>query len=246
MQPEEELSLLQLKKLMRLFKQHKPEPLHHAKPGRMNLNEFNKAINKAWPERDLTSEIEVLFRKVDLSSDGLVDWEEFSSYILLRLQERELSRSSSSSKVFQSPPRMVKIQKSKVTEIGAKTNRSSECQKQLGDVVTYQVELLWFIINYLYLWFLRNQLHVFLLLQIRQDIYLWATWVSRIFLVEIICTSLLFDISRFTDEENAYKLVKPCPIMTLTSKTLWEKWLLNNFIRRDKKYVAFRRMHCSL
>jgi hypothetical protein len=123
-QLEEELSLLQLKKLMRLFKQHKPEQKYKTfsylrsrdvgKPGLMNLDEFNKALNKAVHDRVLASEMEELFRKVDISSDGLVDWEELSSYILLRLQERELLRSSSSGKVFQNPPKIVKIEKCKV------------------------------------------------------------------------------------------------------------------------------------
>ncbi|XP_028395533.1 WD repeat-containing protein on Y chromosome-like [Dendronephthya gigantea] len=122
-QLEEELSLLQLKKLMRLFKQHKPEQKHRTfsnlpsraagKPGYMNLDEFDKALNKALHDQVLTSEIEELFRKVDISSDGLVDWDELSSYILLRLQERELLRSTGHGKVFQNPPKIVKIEKCK-------------------------------------------------------------------------------------------------------------------------------------
>ena len=122
LQVEEELSLLQLKKLMRLFKQHKPRQRYFnylpsrdaSKPGLMNLDEFNKALKKAFHDKVLVSEIEELFHKVDISSDGLVDWEEFSSYILLRLRERELSRSSNFGKVFQNPPKIVKIEKCKV------------------------------------------------------------------------------------------------------------------------------------
>ena len=114
---------MQLKKLMRLFKQHKPRPKFFnylpsrdaSKPGLMNLDEFEKALTKATKyDKVLVSEIEELFHKVDISSDGLVDWEEFSSYILLRLQERELSRSSNFGKVFQNPPKIVKIEKCKV------------------------------------------------------------------------------------------------------------------------------------
>ena len=124
-QLEEELSILQLKKLMRLFKQHKPDEKRktfksfssrHARiPGLMNPDEFNKALNKAFQDKVLAEEIEELFRKVDISSDGLVDWEEFSSYILMRLQERELLRSSGAGKIFQNPPKIVKIVKCKVT-----------------------------------------------------------------------------------------------------------------------------------
>lgn len=124
MQLEEELSLQQLKRLMRQFKQHKPEQNRRAfsnlssrcagKPGYMNLDEFNKALKKAFHDKVLTSEIEELFRKVDISSDGLVDWDELSSYILLRLQERELLRSAGHGKVFQNPPKIVKIEKCKV------------------------------------------------------------------------------------------------------------------------------------
>ena len=124
MQLEEELSLIQLKKLMRLFKQHKSEKKYrhfnygssriNETPGLMNLNDFDKALHKAFQDRVLTGEIDELFRKVDISSDGLVDWEEFSSYILLRLQERELMRTSSSSKVFENHPKIVKIEKCKV------------------------------------------------------------------------------------------------------------------------------------
>ncbi len=123
-QLEEELSLLQLKKLMRLFKQHNPgqkyktanylSSRHARKPGLMNVDEFHKALNKAFHDRVLAGEMEELFRKVDISSDGLVDWEELSSYILMRLQERELLRSSSTGKVFQSPPKIVKMEKCKV------------------------------------------------------------------------------------------------------------------------------------
>jgi Ca2+-binding EF-hand superfamily protein len=111
---------------MRLFKQHKPDEKHKTfkylssrhtrKPGLMNPDEFKKALNKAFQDRVLAGEIEELFRKVDISSDGLVDWQELSSYILMRLQERELLRSSGAGKIFQNPPKIVKIEKCKVLQ----------------------------------------------------------------------------------------------------------------------------------
>ena len=112
-QLEEELSLLQLKKLMRLFKQHNPGQKYKT-ANYLSSRHARKALNKAFHDRVLAGEMEELFRKVDISSDGLVDWEELSSYILMRLQERELLRSSSTGKVFQSPPKIVKMEKCKV------------------------------------------------------------------------------------------------------------------------------------
>ena len=125
---------MQLKKLMRLFKQHKPERCQKSlsflprasrrvgKPGLMTLEEFKRALSKALNDGVLAGEIEELFRKVDISSDGLVDWDELSSYILLRLEEREVVRSSSFGQVFPNPAKIVKMEKSKVTRL-ARRNR---------------------------------------------------------------------------------------------------------------------------
>lgn len=136
MQLEEELTLAQLKKLMKLFKTHghRPErvqrtkslnfflfhPRSEEKPGLMNVEDFSKALSKTFHLEDeiLNEQVEELFRKVDISSDGLVDWDELCSYILLRLREKDVVQKSSSGKVFNCPPKIIKIERSKVGDKG--------------------------------------------------------------------------------------------------------------------------------
>ena len=120
---------------MKLFKQHRPKrvqksrsldffspkPLRDEKPGLMDVQDFRKALTKALQLEDelLNGQVEKLFRNVDISSDGLVDWDELSSYILLRLREKDVLRSADYGKVLNSPPKIVKIERSKVSVLGA-------------------------------------------------------------------------------------------------------------------------------
>ena len=87
----------------------------------MDVQDFRKALSKALQLEDelLNGQVQKLFRNVDISSDGLVDWDELSSYILLRLREKDVVRSADYGKVLNSPPKIVKIERSKVSVLGA-------------------------------------------------------------------------------------------------------------------------------
>ncbi|XP_066560708.1 cilia- and flagella-associated protein 337 [Amia ocellicauda] len=57
--------------------------------GSMRLEEFQSALGAMLDSNRWTSQMELLFNKVDTSCDGYVDWDEFCTYMLLQYNERD-------------------------------------------------------------------------------------------------------------------------------------------------------------
>lgn len=66
---------------------HRKEPKRQ--PGSMTLREFQEALTDMLGSERWTSQMELLFNKVDTSCDGYVDWDEFCTYMLLQYKERD-------------------------------------------------------------------------------------------------------------------------------------------------------------
>ncbi|RXM33828.1 WD repeat-containing protein 49 [Acipenser ruthenus] len=66
---------------------HRKEPKRQ--PGSMTLREFQEALTDMLGSEKWTSQMELLFNKVDTSCDGYVDWDEFCTYMLLQYKERD-------------------------------------------------------------------------------------------------------------------------------------------------------------
>ncbi|XP_068118293.1 cilia- and flagella-associated protein 337-like [Hyperolius riggenbachi] len=57
--------------------------------GNMTLKEFQKVLSDLFGSEDWDDNMELLFNKVDTSCDGLIDWSEFCTYMLLQYKERD-------------------------------------------------------------------------------------------------------------------------------------------------------------
>ncbi|KAK6478274.1 WD repeat-containing protein on Y chromosome [Huso huso] len=55
----------------------------------MTLREFQEALTDMLGSERWTSQMELLFNKVDTSCDGYVDWDEFCTYMKLQYKEKD-------------------------------------------------------------------------------------------------------------------------------------------------------------
>ncbi|MGH0141595.1 UNVERIFIED_CONTAM: hypothetical protein FKN15_042506 [Acipenser sinensis] len=62
----------------------------------MTLREFQEALTDMLGSVRWTSQMELLFNKVDTSCDGYVDWDEFCTYMKLQYKEKDFSPASPS------------------------------------------------------------------------------------------------------------------------------------------------------
>ncbi|XP_040187600.1 WD repeat-containing protein on Y chromosome-like isoform X2 [Rana temporaria] len=58
--------------------------------GNMTLKEFQKVLSDLFGSQFWDHSMELLFNKVDTSCDGLIDWSEFCTYMLLQYKEKEV------------------------------------------------------------------------------------------------------------------------------------------------------------
>ncbi|CAL1530117.1 unnamed protein product [Lymnaea stagnalis] len=102
---EEHMKLHHLEQLMDAFTHHKPKDILLQEgsgyfppkvlkrtPGCMNLEEFKDTIFRTLGTDEYDDYLEKLFMKLDTSSDGYVDWNEFCSYLLLTFRENDYLR----------------------------------------------------------------------------------------------------------------------------------------------------------
>ncbi|XP_065065751.1 WD repeat-containing protein on Y chromosome-like isoform X2 [Rhopilema esculentum] len=90
--------------------------------GMMDLEQFKVTLAEllgipAWEIRAISSlseQAELLFRKIDRSHEGLINWDNFCTYIIMRYQEQDLS-SSSREIPFIAKPRVIKFPNIKET-----------------------------------------------------------------------------------------------------------------------------------
>lgn len=136
---EEELDLHHLETLMFKFMAHIPDQAAlklwlarrgsmHKDPSRvhsaglMTLEEFHEMLAdllgvETWDEQKVAvfeREIEILFKKVDIASDGLVDWDEFCTYLMLQFEENDQAAKVNGS-TFSPKPNIVRIDHNKET-----------------------------------------------------------------------------------------------------------------------------------
>jgi WD40 repeat protein len=76
-----------------------------SRPGRLTLEEFKSALFHVLQTRSFENQLESLFTKLDVTSDGCVDWNEFCTYILVQLKENDYI-SKKKQLPFQSEPRI--------------------------------------------------------------------------------------------------------------------------------------------
>ncbi|XP_022084992.1 WD repeat-containing protein on Y chromosome-like [Acanthaster planci] len=98
---EDQIKLHHLKALMEKFAHHKPTddmpPDGFVTPGRIikresgnvTVKEFKEMIHSLFKTTAWDVQMENLFAKVDTSADGMVDWNEFCTYMLLHYREND-------------------------------------------------------------------------------------------------------------------------------------------------------------
>ncbi|XP_064423730.1 WD repeat-containing protein 49-like [Latimeria chalumnae] len=70
----------------------------------MTLAEFRTALTDMLGSEQWNSQMQLLFNKVDTSCDGLVDWSEFCTYMLLQYKERDYQEATARILAVPSPP----------------------------------------------------------------------------------------------------------------------------------------------
>ncbi|XP_029193047.2 WD repeat-containing protein on Y chromosome-like isoform X1 [Acropora millepora] len=136
---EEELDIHHLETLMFKFMSHVPDqvamkswlaqqgstlrvPSRFHSAGLMTQEEFQEMLAdllgvETWDKQKVAvfeREIEILFRKVDIASDGLVDWDEFCTYLMLQFEENDQAAKVNGS-TFSPKPNIVRIDYNKET-----------------------------------------------------------------------------------------------------------------------------------
>ncbi|PIK37549.1 putative WD repeat-containing protein on Y chromosome [Apostichopus japonicus] len=99
---EDHIKLDHLKMLMRKFDRHEPTsemPMDGTfspgrvikrEPGNVTLGEFKSMLTSMGIDTsEWDTQMELLFAKVDTSADGMVDWNEFCTYMLLHYREND-------------------------------------------------------------------------------------------------------------------------------------------------------------
>lgn len=136
---EEELDIHHLETLMFKFMTHIPDKAalkswltrrgsmfrdqtRFRSAGLMTLEEFHEMLAdllavETWDEQKVAvfdKEIQTLFKKVDIASDGLVDWDEFCTYLMLQFEENDQASKLNGS-TFVPKPNIVRIDHNKET-----------------------------------------------------------------------------------------------------------------------------------
>ncbi|XP_041474209.1 WD repeat-containing protein on Y chromosome-like [Lytechinus variegatus] len=98
---EDQLNLEHLKQLMSEFAVHQPTDempddgtyspgrIIRREAGNVTLGEFKNMVRSLLKSSDWDAHLEALFAKVDTSADGMVDWNEFVTYMLLHYREND-------------------------------------------------------------------------------------------------------------------------------------------------------------
>eukprot|EP00057_Strongylocentrotus_purpuratus_P002746 XP_003725163.1 PREDICTED: WD repeat-containing protein on Y chromosome [Strongylocentrotus purpuratus] len=98
---EDQLNLDHLKELMSQFAVHQPTDempddgtyspgrIIRREAGNVTLGEFKNMVRSLLKSSDWDAHLEALFAKVDTSADGMVDWNEFVTYMLLHYREND-------------------------------------------------------------------------------------------------------------------------------------------------------------
>ncbi|KAI8506660.1 hypothetical protein Bbelb_160870 [Branchiostoma belcheri] len=97
MRLEDYINLQHLQQLMEKFQMHRPAEHHGStklkrEAGNMTLDEFKEAVSSTLGTRSWNDQIDALFKKMDTSCDGLIDWNEFCTYMLLQYRENDYMR----------------------------------------------------------------------------------------------------------------------------------------------------------
>ena len=80
---------------------------HQGSARGLNVNEFEHAINIAFGRIEDKNELENLFIKADRNCDGVVDWEEFCSYMLFENEQKTAFSNENSDILFLKVPKEV-------------------------------------------------------------------------------------------------------------------------------------------
>ncbi|CAH1274614.1 EFCAB8 [Branchiostoma lanceolatum] len=97
MRLEDYINLQHLQQLMEKFQVHRPTDQHgntkiKREAGNMTLDEFKEAVSSTLGTPAWNDQIDALFKKMDTSCDGLIDWNEFCTYMLLQYRENDYMR----------------------------------------------------------------------------------------------------------------------------------------------------------
>eukprot|EP00058_Branchiostoma_floridae_P018136 XP_002603625.1 hypothetical protein BRAFLDRAFT_126931 [Branchiostoma floridae] len=97
MRLEDYINLQHLQQLMEKFQVHRPTEQHgntkiKREAGNMTLDEFKEAVSSTLGTPAWNDQIDALFKKMDTSCDGLIDWNEFCTYMLLQYRENDYMR----------------------------------------------------------------------------------------------------------------------------------------------------------
>lgn len=136
---EEQLDIHHLEALMFKFMTHIPDqvalkawlaqrgsmyrdPSRFHSAGLMTLQEFHEMLAdllavETWDDQKVAvfnKEIDTLFKKVDIASDGLVDWDEFCTYLMLQFEENDQATKANGN-TFIPKPNIVRIDHNKET-----------------------------------------------------------------------------------------------------------------------------------
>jgi hypothetical protein len=77
----------------------------------MNVEDFKEAFGKVLGQGLTEEQMSLLFMQIDANTDNTVDWEEFSTFMLLRAERQSKMIEEASMQLFEVPPPMIRMPK---------------------------------------------------------------------------------------------------------------------------------------
>ncbi|KAJ3044600.1 hypothetical protein HDV00_001526 [Rhizophlyctis rosea] len=92
---EREMNLAHFRELLRVF-----QSVAVSKDGKMDANQFKTAFSVVLGTGLTNEQMDVLFMKIDANTDDAIDWDEFSTFMLLRAEGQTAMREAAETRLF--------------------------------------------------------------------------------------------------------------------------------------------------
>ncbi|KAL2912296.1 hypothetical protein HK105_208211 [Polyrhizophydium stewartii] len=92
-----EMNLAHFKELMQIFRKSSNNDT-----GTISIDDFKRAFAKVLGQGLTDEQMSILFMKIDANTDNAIDWDDFSTYMLLRAEGQKLMREQAETQLFDS------------------------------------------------------------------------------------------------------------------------------------------------